>query len=114
MRVSCRFAGEAGSTPRKVANPTKSAPSKFNYLGIFCSFVKTGAQVTPEVAVYHRSANGLYELVYLGRIDDQYQNFGKWRREPHRKELEEVLDALVEGETVALRKTRAIGCYIGE
>jgi len=75
---------------------------------------KTGAQVTPEVAVYHRSASGSYDLVYLGRIDDQYQDFGKWRREPNQKDLEEVLDALVKGETVALRKTRAIGCYIGE
>lgn len=75
---------------------------------------KTGVQVTPEVAVYHRNASGLYDLVYLGQIDDQYQAFGKWRREPNQKHLEVVLDALVEGETPAFRKTQAIGCYIGE
>ncbi|MCH6258203.1 redoxin domain-containing protein [Puniceicoccaceae bacterium K14] len=75
---------------------------------------KTGVKVTPEAAVYNRSESGLYELVYLGRIDDQYQDFGKWRREPNKKELEEVLDALLDGEILAFRETRAIGCYIGE
>ncbi len=75
---------------------------------------KTGVAVTPEVAVYLRSDSSIYEPVYRGRIDDQYQEFGKWRREPNQKDFEEVLEAIVKGEVPSFRKTRAIGCYIGE
>ncbi|MDB4384845.1 redoxin domain-containing protein [Opitutaceae bacterium] len=75
---------------------------------------KTGAQVTPEVAVYRRKTSGSYELAYLGRIDDQYLDFGQWRREPQQKDMEEVLDALLQGESPTFRKTRAVGCYIGD
>lgn len=75
---------------------------------------KTGADVTPEVAIYDRLEDGSYRLVYLGRIDDQYLNYGKWRHQPLVKDLEETLDAVLGGEDLEFRKTRAVGCYIGE
>jgi len=71
---------------------------------------QTGARITPEAVVY----DGDSRLVYRGRIDDQYVDFGKTRAAPTKKDLEEVLEALVEGESVTLTTTEAIGCYIQE
>ncbi len=72
-----------------------------------------GADVTPEVAVYvlsdeDRSPN----LVYLGRIDDQYQGFGKFRPTASQHDLQDLLASIVAGEVPEFRKTKAVGCYI--
>jgi len=69
---------------------------------------KTGARVTPEAVVFSRDK----EIVYRGRIDDQFVDFGKTRAAPTTKDLEEVLNALVAGESVSLGTTEAIGCFI--
>ncbi len=70
----------------------------------------TGVTITPEVAVY----NDDNTLVYRGRIDNRYVDFGKALPEATEHDLEQVLRALVNGEQVALRNTTAIGCYIGD
>ena len=69
----------------------------------------TGVRVTPEAAVY---AAG--RLVYRGRIDDRYVAFGKARPAPTTHDLEEALDAVLKGKTVARQTTTAIGCFIPE
>ena len=95
----------------------------------------TGAKVTPEAAVFvpgpsgaspdlprppetpsgrgrRDAAVGTGLMVYRGRIDDQYVDFGKTRPGPTVHDLEDVLQAIVRGRTVATQTTRAVGCFI--
>ena len=66
------------------------------------------AQVTPEAAVF--DAKG--RLIYRGRIDDLYADFGKKRARPTRHDLRDTLDALLAGKRLTKRTTKAVGCYI--
>jgi len=66
------------------------------------------AEVTPEAAVF----DGKGRLVYRGRIDNLYADFGKKRFKPTRRDLRDTLDALLAGKRLAKRTTEAIGCYI--
>jgi hypothetical protein len=68
----------------------------------------TGARVTPEAAVF--SPDG--RMVYRGRIDNRYVAFGKARSLPTTRDLEQVLDAMLEGKAVTNKTTAAIGCFI--
>jgi len=68
----------------------------------------TRVQVTPEAAVF--SPGG--RMVYHGRIDDRYVAFGKTRPAPATRDLEQVLEAMLEGKRVANKTTIAIGCFI--
>lgn len=69
-----------------------------------------GATVTPEAVVFdaHRS------IVYRGRIDDLYADFGQARTEATTHELADAIDAVVAGQPVAQQATKAVGCYIGD
>ena len=69
------------------------------------------ATVTPEAAVFVRGANGV-EVVYRGRIDDRYVDFGRARPAPTSRDLEQVLAALASGAALARRTTPAVGCFI--
>ena len=66
------------------------------------------AERTPEVFVI----NHAQEIVYRGRIDNQYTP-GVARASADRHELRETLSQLVAGEPVAVSKTDAEGCLIG-
>src|SRR5688572_12333558 len=68
---------------------------------------QTGVKVTPEVAVMRGST-----LLYRGRIDDRYVDFGKDRPAPTERDLEDALAAIAAGKPVAVRETQAIGCYL--
>jgi hypothetical protein len=70
---------------------------------------KTGVSVTPEVAVMRGD-----ELLYRGRIDDRYIEFGKDRVKPTSHDLEAALTAAIAGKPVAVKETRAIGCIISD
>ena len=67
-----------------------------------------GATVTPEAAVVLKDGN----LVYRGRIDDLYADFGKRRRAPRHTELRDALSAISQSRDVPTRQTKAVGCYI--
>lgn len=69
-----------------------------------------GATVTPEVAVLNERG----KLVYRGRIDDWYVDFGKRRSAPTRLYLQQALDAVLSGKPVAIPKVDPIGCSIFE
>lgn len=69
-----------------------------------------GATISPEAAVF--SPKG--EVLYLGRIDDRVSDFGRRRVEPTRRDLRLTLDAVLAGQPVPARHTKAIGCYIPE
>ncbi len=68
---------------------------------------ETQATVTPEAAVF---ADG--ELVYLGRIDNRFVDFGKTRAAPTKHDLAGALEAILDGRPVPEPRTRAVGCFI--
>jgi hypothetical protein len=68
------------------------------------------ARVTPEAAVF--SPRG--QLLYHGRIDDRYVDFGKAMAQPTRRDLEDALRSIVAGRPVAVASTPAIGCYLAD
>lgn len=71
---------------------------------------QTGVTVTPEVAVMSVDR----KVLYRGRIDDRYVDFGKDRPEPTVRDLERALEAIVAGKPVVVSETRAIGCFIAD
>lgn len=70
----------------------------------------TGVKVTPEAAVFV----GAGKMVYHGRIDDLYVDFGKARRAPTTYDLERVLEAILAGKPVLEASTPAVGCFISD
>ena len=69
---------------------------------------RVGATTTPEAALL--SPKGA--VLYLGRIDDIYADFGKKRAQPEHHDLRDALDAMLAGRAVAQARTPALGCQI--
>lgn len=67
------------------------------------------ATITPEAAVF---VNG--RLVYHGRIDDRFVDFGVDRPTPTTRDLDEALAAVLAGKSVPHPVTQAVGCYIAD
>lgn len=67
-----------------------------------------GATVTPEAAVFDSKR----ELVYRGRVNDQYLALGKGRPHPTQHDLEDAITALLAGQKPKQSRTEAVGCYI--
>ena len=73
--------------------------------------VKLGhAQITPEVAVFDRS----HQLVYDGRIDDWFVDLGRARPAPTTHELDDAIGAALAGKILAKSEVRGVGCYISD
>lgn len=70
----------------------------------------SGATVTPEAVIFSCSTG----MVYRGRIDDMFVDFGKQRNEPNNRDVRQILTDLIDRKTLAFRETKAIGCYIEE
>jgi hypothetical protein len=51
-------------------------------------------------------------LVYSGRIDDRYVDFGKARQAASTHDLEAAIANTLAGKPVAQARTRAVGCYL--
>ena len=68
----------------------------------------TGATSTPEAAVLSPSG----ELLYLGRIDNRLEDFGKQRTQVTEFDLRDTLDAVLSGKPVPHARTKALGCAI--
>jgi hypothetical protein len=71
----------------------------------------TGASVTPEVAVFVGTGEAA-SMVYRGRIDDRYVDYGRSRAAPTTHDLGDVLAAVSAGQSVTPRTTTAVGCAI--
>jgi peroxiredoxin len=69
----------------------------------------TGVAATPEAAVFIGD-----RMIYRGRIDDWYVDFGKARSAATETDLRDVLRAAIKGEDLELRTTRAVGCFIAD
>lgn len=65
-------------------------------------------RMTPEVAVFVADGN----LMYHGRIDDRFPELTVERPAPTRRDLEETLDAILAGKSLAPVQTQAVGCFI--
>lgn len=70
---------------------------------------RTGAAVTPEAVVFNPDG----KMVYRGRIDDRFVDFGKTRPSPTKHDLQEVLTDVVAGRS-AVSFTKAVGCFISD
>jgi hypothetical protein len=69
---------------------------------------RSQAAVTPEAAVFLPTG----ELVYSGRIDNRYLDFGKERPAPTKHDLQEVLRGLLRGDRLPSLRQPAVGCSI--
>ena len=69
---------------------------------------KAEATIAPEAAVF--SPEG--ELLYRGRIDNQYAGLGKRRTTVTSHDLRDACEAISAGQPVKEPRTEAIGCLI--
>jgi redoxin len=69
---------------------------------------QAGAATSPEAVVFSTAG----QIVYRGRIDDQYVGLGKRRAVVTSHDLREALEAIVTGQPVPQPRTEAIGCPI--
>lgn len=74
----------------------------------------SGVTITPEAAVYVSGGDKGPRLLYRGRIDDRYVEFGRARPRPSKHDLRESLEALLAGRAVVPQTTPAIGCIIAD
>jgi hypothetical protein len=70
----------------------------------------TKVQITPEVAVFNRN----HQLLYDGRIDNRYLDLGSSRPAPTTHELADAIDAALAGKMPAANQVRGVGCYISD
>jgi peroxiredoxin len=68
----------------------------------------TGATTTPEAAVLSLRGG----VLYLGRIDNRLEDFGKQRLQITEFDLRDALDAILAGKPVPRPRTHALGCAI--
>jgi hypothetical protein len=69
-----------------------------------------GVSVTPEAAVFGSNR----QILYQGRIDDRYVDFGVDRPAATRHDLEEALGAVLAGKPMPEPRTKAIGCFLAD
>jgi thiol-disulfide isomerase/thioredoxin len=69
---------------------------------------ETGARSTPEVVILGPTGQELYR----GRVDNRFVDIGKTRYQPTESDLQEALDAILNGKPVPHPVTRTIGCAI--
>lgn len=68
------------------------------------------AQITPEAAVFGADR----QLVYHGRIDNLYEDFGHSRKSATTHELADAVEAAIAGKTLSSSTTPVVGCYISD
>ena len=71
---------------------------------------ETEATVTPEAVVF----GGDWSIMYRGRINNQFEDFGKSREVATEHDLRDAIAATLAGQPVAKSVTTAIGCYIDD
>ncbi len=67
-----------------------------------------GAKTTPEAVVFDSAG----KVVYRGRINDRYADYGDRRNTVKTHNLRDTLDAVLAGKEVKVKETRALGCLI--
>lgn len=69
---------------------------------------RVGATMTPQAALL--SPEGA--VLYLGRIDDIYADYGKKRAQPAHRDLRDAIEAVLAGRAVPRPRTPTLGCHI--
>jgi hypothetical protein len=69
---------------------------------------KAGATVTPEAAVYLPDGR----MIYRGRINDLYLDYGKARYAATTSDLKDVLESIAQNHPLPPHITTAVGCPI--
>ena len=69
---------------------------------------KSGVTITPEAVVFNEKR----EIVYRGRITDQFLALGKGRPQPTQHDLADAIEATLAGEKPKQARTEAVGCFI--
>jgi hypothetical protein len=67
----------------------------------------TGAEITPEAVIVKKG-----KVLYRGRINNFYEDFGKPRRVVTQHDLRDAITAVLSGKKVPQPKGECIGCYI--
>jgi thiol-disulfide isomerase/thioredoxin len=67
-------------------------------------------QITPEAAVFDANRR----LVYHGRIDNLYEDFGRARTVATTHELDDAIRAAISGKGLPTDSVPAVGCYISD
>ena len=70
----------------------------------------SSAKITPEAAVFDTQRR----LVYHGRIDNWYEDFGHARKAATTHEVDDAVHAALDGRTLAVAERPAVGCYIAD
>jgi hypothetical protein len=68
----------------------------------------TGARMTPEAVLVAPGG----KIVYRGRIDDTYIDYGKRRDTPQSRDLRRSIDAHLDHKPVSPSRTQVVGCFI--
>jgi len=68
------------------------------------------ARITPEAAVFDANRR----LIYHGRIDNLYEDFGHARKTATTHELADAIPAAIAGKSINGNATPAVGCYISD
>jgi hypothetical protein len=71
---------------------------------------RSRATVSPEAAVFDSAGR----LIYTGRIDDLYVDFGKARPAALTHDLEDAITGVLAGKKMTFSRTRAVGCYLAD
>ena len=71
---------------------------------------RTGVGVTPEVAIIDPAG----EMIYRGRVDDRYVDFGVDRPAPTTHDLYDALANLLAGKPIEPKTTQAVGCILSD
>jgi len=69
---------------------------------------ETAARTTPEAVVLSPAG----DVLYRGRVDDRFVDFGKTRYRPTREDLRDALDQVLKGQPVKNPATKVLGCAI--
>ena len=122
QRIAARFSSQGVKFWLVYADPSETADSIRNHLADYHydlgvvrdprhELAKAAkARVTPEAAIFLPDR----KLVYHGRIDDRYIDFGKARNAPTTHDLEAALEAVIAGKPVPNEAPRAVGCYLAD
>ncbi len=111
---SIRFVGvfpNFSSKPKKIKAFKEKYQIPFDFVHDYFKTLtlRFGATVTPEVVVFnHREG----KVLYKGRTDNTYFRVGKRRTITTTSELQDALEAITNGNPVAIPETTSIGCFI--
>ena len=119
-RIAKDFAGRVQFTvvyadPEMTATDRATHRKDYSYGKLTCVHDRThrlvaatGVEVTPEAVL----TNVQGKVVYRGRINNFYEDFGKARRVITQHDLRAAITALLANRPVPAPRGKAIGCYI--